>query len=1350
MKKTILFLMFLAYLFSFSQEYNFFHFSVSDGLSQSTVIAIEQDQFGQMWIGTRDGLNKYDGERVTIYRNVPSDSVSLSSNDILSIKEDDKGFIWIGTYNGLNRFDPKTRTFKRFLYSTEKNTNTHRSIRAIRQMKDKTLWFATSNGLFIHDGKNDDLLFYGTETYSTSAMPNRLIIDVFQDKENTIWLGTSSGLVQVVNKDVYNLEFKQCESIENRESSLFVQAINEDFDGNLIVGSKSKGIFKFNKNSHKYQQYNIPGIDNIANLDIRKLSYDKNLNLWIGTYRGLFVQRKKKDISHIFHQPGNPRSISKNSIKEIFVDRNGSVWLGTYYGGVNIWDIHNNNFHTFYKTNGNQTYPFDVVSAIKEDDIGNMYIATEGNGVTVTYPDGSTNVLVTKRLGKRLANTNIKSLCVEDEKLWIGTFKEGIKCFDLRTKKFEDQKHKQLKLYLEKTGIYAIKKIKNHLAFGTFGKGLILYNLETENILIIKNIPSDTTSLTNNKVRSIIPDINGNLWVGTDKGLNKVNIASFEKNKIKVEQYLFDSKTDYGHNIFCIYQNDQGQIFVGTRERGVLILNQNRFEEITPKLLDNKIVTAYSIVQDDEENLWISCNLGIVRYNLETQKSMLYNQNEGFLGNEFFNDSYLKSKNGNLYFGGVQGVSFFNPKNLKKNTYKSKVILTKLKINGKDQDEYISSTEKMILNYDENSFTFNFALPSYVNKTNKHYAYRLLGLNNEWKFTNSSEVSYTIQKPGDYIFQVKEANNQETWNNKPTELRMVVKAAPWKTTLAYMSYFVIICFILYQIYKNMKSKITLVHKLKSERLGNIRQEEINKSKLEFFTNISHDFRTPLTLILAPLQQLIDNYTGSKQMFEKLEVIERNAKQLLKLTNQLLDFRSYENKHTRLHVKNENIVPFAEEVYKSFLEYARIGKYSYSFKFVSDQIMLFYDQNQLEKVLYNLLSNAFRYTQKGGKIILKIEEDENHVVIVVSDNGQGINHEFMNKIFDRYYEVASQIEYQKKFNQGSGIGLHIAKKIIDLHKGEIEVTTKENIGTTFRVYLKKGSDHLESCEIEKDQSRDEGFTYENVIETVQTFELEYPASSSGDKPKILIAEDNDEFRKFMVDILKEHYQVEQADNGEDAFRKAIRVLPDMIVSDVIMPKMEGTELCAKIKNDLRTNHIPLVLLTSRASIEYKFKGLEVGADAYIDKPFNIKEFLLILKNLYDTTTILKTKFSKDDLSIDQNDMGSVEESLRIKAIKIVENNINDPSFDIPYFCSELGVSRTMLFIKIKAWTNLTPKEFVNSIRMKRASELLEMGELSISEIGYKVGFRDPKYFSKYFKKYFKRTPSEYAKKFHTSH
>ncbi|GAA0716268.1 two-component regulator propeller domain-containing protein [Aquimarina litoralis] len=1340
----------------------FLHLFTSDGLSQSSVIAIHQDRLEQMWIGTRDGLNKYDGNTFTVYRNIPGDSTSISNNDILSIQEDQEGYIWIGTYNGLNRYDPKLNVFKSYFHSSKQGSLSDNTIWTINLLDNGELWFGSSNGLMLYNRESDSFTTIKNDAADASSLSNNYILSIYQDSKKNIWIGTANGLNKLDKRDKDTFVFKRFYSSNkvNTLSDSYIQAIVEDEQNRLWIGTKYGGLNYYNSKTNSFKHVKRTKKNTLINKDVRSLSIDHRGVLWIATYDGLCIKDTNDVIIEIKHQQNNTKSLSRNSIKTIFIDKKGSTWLGTYYGGINVWDESNSNFISLQKNNHDIEY--GVVSSIIQDKNENIYFGTEGKGISILNSRRDISFDIKTIAEKKLPSLNIKSLFLNQNILWIGTYNAGIALYDITAKEFvTDLLSKELRLLLKDVGVYSIKKSNEFMYFGTFGKGLIQYNLDTKGFRFLTHNNIDKKSLSNNIIRVMLVDNNSNLWVGTQNGLNYIDHTKLKEDKVVIKRFFFNEEQLSGDDILCIYEDSEGTIYIGTKANGVYRYENEVFKKVELNVVGTKISTVFSIVEYDKNSIWISSNKGIIAYNPKKNSSILYNQTDGLTSNEFNNNSCLKAKNGDLYFGGPSGVSFLNPKRIKKNTFIPQVILTDFSIQGKKIDTYgeetvlkkdISYVDKVTLSYDQASFGIGFAIPNFINPSNNQYAYRLVGLDNQWQYTKNTEINYTIQKPGKYIFEVKGANNDNIWNENPTQLQISVRPAPWKSPMALAGYALMIALALFGLNYINKARTKLKHELDLEHLENLRKEEMNRSKLEFFTNISHEFRTPLALIIAPLQQLIENYQGSNKMYKKLLVIERNADQLLKLINQLLDFRKFENKHSKLQVAEGNLVKYLKEIYLSFNEFAKAGSYIYTFETSSEDIKVYFDRYKLERVFYNLISNAFKYTPEGGEINVRIYEESAQVIVEIKDTGKGIEKEFVDKVFDRFYEVAGDKDYQKQFNQASGIGLSIAKKAIDLHKGAIEVIdTNLEKGTIFRVSLLTGKAHLEEADIIKDFKVSDDITqYENQISRAkETNELDMEMVFKDDeKPLVLIAEDNDELRNFIGDMLKDYYQVIKAENGQVAFKKALQKIPDLIISDVIMPKMEGTELCAKIKNDIRTSHIPFVLLTSRSSLIYKFDGLESGADAYINKPFNVKEFLLIIRNLLSSIEKQKEKFSSNEYTSSDVTVTSIDEELLKKAVKIVEDNISNTSFDIPYFSSELGVSRTMLFSKVKGWTNLTPNEFIHSIRMKRASQLLELGQINVSEVCYKVGFRNPKYFTKCFKKHFNQTPSEYASKFYS--
>lgn len=1364
MKKTLFFYFYLSIVSVFCQnqsEFNkFVHLSSAHGLSQNSVFSFEQDDLSQMWIGTRDGLNKHDGEKITVYRNIQGDSTSITNNHIRCLQKDNEGFLWVGTLTGLNRYNPRINTFENFYYSSEKNSISHNTITTITKMKNGNLWIGTINGLSIYNSQKEQFINYRSNEFDKHTLSNSSITDIYQDSAGVIWIATANGLNKVINSDEEKLIFQRFYFNDNLiESKNFIQSLEKSDGNKLWVGTRDHGLLLFDTIEDSFVPASPKVLQGLKSKDIRSMGYDHKLNLWIATYDGLFILTKKGSVIHVTNQYGNSKSLSRNTLKKIFIDSNGLVWIGAYHGGVNIWNPNRNSFDTVLKIESDKAYPLGVVSSIQEDNKGNMYFGTEGSGITVINQSKTTNFRLTEKLNKELQGVNVKSLLIDDQKLWIGTFNKGVKCFDLKKEKFiEYIKYSDSVLeILKKAHVYSIVRVSDLMIFGTFGQGIVVCNLRSKKTNVISSGLYKPYMLTNNRVRVLFVDINKDLWIGTENGLNRIDYQDLISEKYTVKRFLFDAENYLGSDIASLLQSENGNIYVGTKEKGVFVYSENNFKHIELQTKNTKINTICSIVEGDNNNLWISSNYGVLNYNAAENTVELYSQIDGLIGQEFNNNSGKRSSTGEVYFGGIFGASFFDPSSVEKRKNSPRVILTNLKVQGEEITDFsnddsvlsqsVSYTNKIELSHSQSSFSLNFAIPDYTNILNNKYKYRLVGLDDIWKYSTTPEVNYSIQKPGKFTFEVQAVTNTVT---EPTSLVIEVKSAPWKSSWAFVIYFLAISSALFAFNQIKESRSKLKHRLDLQQIEKQQQQALNKSKLEFFTNISHEFRTPLSLILGPLQQIIEDYQGSNKMYKKLLVIQQNADQLLSLINQLLDFRKFENKHSQLQAAEGNIVKFLKEIYLSFFEFSKMGNYEYTFNTTSDIVKIYFDRYKLERVFYNLISNAFKYTPEGGKIEINITTNEISILVEIKDNGKGIDEKYVTKIFDRFYEIASDKKYQKQFNQASGIGLSIAKKAIDLHKGSINVVQSEQPGSTFVVSLLKGKQHLNENDIIEDfKISDDVSLYEKQIQLYKSSELNFNnIDADKDKPLVLIAEDNDGLRDFIADILKDFYRVIKAENGRIAFKKALQDMPDLIISDVIMPEMEGTELCAKIKTDIRTSHIPLILLTSRTSLIYKFDGLESGADAYINKPFNIKEFLLTVNNLLVTKQKIKEKFSVNSFDFDKDTSNNnIDDQLLSKAITIVKENIDNTSFNIPHFSAELGVSRTILFAKIKNLTNLTPNEFIHSVRMKRASELLELGQINVSEVCYKVGFKNPKYFTKCFKKHFNQTPTEYASKFY---
>ncbi|MRX64782.1 hybrid sensor histidine kinase/response regulator transcription factor [Maribacter luteus] len=1358
---TTIFLLLFGLTFGYGQSvpYRFKNLNTSNGLSQSSVIAIEQDSLGRMWLGTRDGLNLYDGNEFKVFRNDLNDSTSISNSDILAITEDTNGYIWIGTYNGLNRYDPKKGIFKRYFHSIDKNSLGNNTIWAITEIQNGEIWIGTSNGLSIYNKISDSFTTLYADDDSDTSLPSNYVLSIVEGKNGSIWVGTSKGFCKVTRDSNAQVGF-QCLSPHNRQDELFVQVIASCQENILCIGTKNMGMLKFDIASEHF----LTNQSLVEDDDIRAITKSNQGEVWVGTSKGITLINDIGEIQKLVYKPYENGSLSHDYIKSLFTDKKGSIWIGSYYGGVDIWDKSNTNFINYGEMSSIYKLGHKVVSSIVSDKSNQVYFGTEGGGVTIIDNVGQNIRYLNASNSNTLLTDNVKSLLINENRLWIGSFDKGVEIYDIARKKFDKKLlSKEFRSLFFNTGIYAIKEGKDReMWIGTFGEGLAKYDLSNSNLKVFKNDPENSKTLSSNRIRCLIIDKKDNVWVGTQTGLNLIPFNNGAYKDDDIIHFFYDKITESGDDILTIFQDSSNVIWVGIRAKGLFRFNGETFERI-PIRSGKKVTSIYAILEDDDHALWMSSNQGLLRLIPKSGVFNIYTENDGLIGNEFSSGAALKIDGSKFYFGGPAGVSFFNPKILAHNDFVPQVILTDFKIKNKSVspkdnngilEQTAPFTKEIELEYDMANFSIDFAIPNFINPSSNQYQYRMVGLDENWTTTNQTKANFTIQNPGNYIFEVKGANNDGIWNSTGTKLRIKVKPAPWRSAWAFALYGILILSALLGLGHIIRSRTKLKHKLQLEYLEGQRNQEINDAKLRFFTNISHEFRTPLTLITGPLQQLLSDYNGSSFVYKKLLVIESNANHLLQLINRLMDFRKLEHNHFKLETAKGNIVKFSREIYLSFSEFAKSNGYEYTFLVDKDPILVYYDRPKLEQVFYNLISNAFKYTPKNGTIAIEISKDEKNITIDVKDSGPGIPIEYREKVFDRFFEIPEYTKTKKGQGTGTGIGLSIAKSIMDLHKGSISVLENpDNGGSIFRITLPLGKSHLSEDEIIKD------FKFSDDV-GLYTSQLKHPIPQTPlianellvdlEKETILLVEDNVPLRTFMKDLLKDNYNVIEAGDGEEALKKALKYVPSLIVSDVIMPVMVGTELCAKVKENLKTSHIPVILLTSRTSLLYKFEGLESGADDYISKPFNVREFQLRVKNLIDSSKRLRNKFS-DDKSFSPNEIviSSVDEQLLKKALQIIEDNIANDQFDIPTFSSELGVSRTLLFTKIKAWTNFTPNEFVQEIRMKRAADLLEQDKLNISQISYQVGFKNPKYFSKCFTKKYGISPSSYADKFSTN-
>ena len=896
-------MMFVGLVFSQTNNFKFTHLSNKDGLSQSTVIAICQDTIGQVWVGTRDGLNKYDGTKFTVYRTNVSNANSLSSNDILCLEEDRFGNIWVGTYNGLNKYNPKTDTFTRYYHTAKKTSLCNNTVWDIKELANGDIWVGTSAGLSIYKTETNTF-----QNYDVKFASKFRVLSIQETKNKAVFIGTNRGLGKLEKHTLSHLDIKLVKGTKE----LHIQDLLEGKNNNILIATKASGVLEYNFNTDNVKQYLFKSDFKDDNINVRRLLYDNDNNLWIGTYNGLGVVGLNKEITVLKSSFNDNSSLTKNSIKSLFKDQKGSIWVGTYYGGLNIWDKSNVNFINITQKQNSMGLSYSVVSSIANYK-NSLFFGTEGGGVTVCNTTNNTYTYINKATNKALKDDNIKALSIIENQLWIGTFNNGLALYNPNKQTFITNKLPlEIRAYLTGTGVYTIKKDKaNNIWIGTFGKGVIKYNVLSGSFTLFK-AGQKPGSLTSNLTRSIVVDNNNAVWVGTQNGLNKINTNGI------VNKYFYNTKLDYGDDILTVFEDNLGGLWVGANAKGLFKLNRdNSFKSVNLNLDKISIANVHGVLQDNHF-LWLSTNQGLVKYNTKAKNAVLYSQKDGLVGNEFSNNSALKINDTQFYFGGAFGVTHFNSQKIINNLYTPQVLLTeltvnnqKIKIGAKNSilSETLPYTKNVSLNHNQGNFSLSFSIPSFINSKNNKYKYRLKGLDKNWNVTNLNKVSYTIQKSGHYVFEVLGANGNGLWNTLPTQLKIKVNPAPWRSWWAFLLYGVFIFSLLYYLLQILKQKSKLKHDLQLESIETKKTREINKAKLEFFTNISHEFRTPLTLIIGPLSQVINTYRGTSAMYKKLLVVESSANHLLHLINRLMDFRKFENNLYKLEAAEGNIVNF---------------------------------------------------------------------------------------------------------------------------------------------------------------------------------------------------------------------------------------------------------------------------------------------------------------------------------------------------------------------------------------------------------------------------------------------------------
>jgi signal transduction histidine kinase/ligand-binding sensor domain-containing protein/CheY-like chemotaxis protein/AraC-like DNA-binding protein len=1361
-------LFFAAGLHAQNNEFQFSKLDITNGLSHNQVNCMLKDSKGFMWFGTLSGLNKYDGYKFRVFKHIVGDTTSLNDDFIVSIAQGPNDKLWIETRNGYNIYDPATEKFSRDIGKYLGLLGIpSQNLTAVKKDRFGNFWFLNSvTGIYKYNAATNTTTHISYHPGGKASIYSNTVADLAADARGNIWLVYNKGILERIDPKTYRVNYRKTLSeLPTGLNTGYRVFIDKEDDIWAFVPTYSSGVYYIKNNLGTFRHLDKGPAPNGLNTNvISNLIQDDKGRIWIATDHGGINVLNKQDftIKYLLNREDDNKTVSQNSIILLYKDNAGIIWVGTYKRGLSYYNESIIKFPLYtHHLSDPASLSFSDVNKFIEDKAGNLWLGTNGGGlVYFNRKNGSFKKYMHDAANPgSITNNVIVSMYLDHEqKLWIGTYFGGLDCFDGKT--FKHYRHSDTDPgSLSEDRIWSIlEDSDNNLWVGTLAGGLNVLNRKTDKFAHYIFKPGVNNSLHSNYMSALMEDRRKNLWVVTAYGVDVLNRKTNE-----FSHYIHDDKDPYSLvNNFTnnIIEDSKGLVWISTRE-GLSIFDPatGHFTNLTHKdgLPDN---TTIDMREDDNHNIWVSTPNGLSNILVDRSASPLkfrfvnYNEKDGLQGREFQPYSSYKTRSGELIFGGGNGFNIFRPADLHTSKHIPELVFTDLQVFNKSVGvgekvlgkvilpRSITEIKDMELNYNENVFSFEFAALNYFDPDKVKFEYKMEGFDGNWITADNltRKAPYTNLDAGDYTFKVR-ASNAGFWNSKEISLHVKILPPFWKTTYAYLFYALVFIGGLLYIRREGIRKLRTQFLLEKEREETQRLHELDLMKIKFFTNVSHEFRTPLSLIMAPVDKIVKT-VKDPDVKNQLLLVNRNAKRLLNLVNQLLDFRKMEYQELKLHKRSGDIISFIRELSHSFTDVAEQKGIDFVFDTEIEEYYTSFDHDKIERILFNLLSNAYKFTQAGGQVsvLLNLRKDKK-LEIKIIDTGIGMNPDKIEKIFEPFFQ--NDIP-GSMLNQGSGIGLSITKEFVRLHEGEILVESEFNQGSCFTVLLP-----LQKLDKKL-------FTDKPVALSHQTDEF----TDAGDKkpgrqkdtrdvkrPTVLLVEDNDDFRFYIKDNLKDSFNIIEAENGKKGWQKALAQHPNLVVSDITMPEMNGIDLCLKIKSDKRTTHIPVILLTAIAGEEQQLKGLGTGASDYMTKPFNFEILASKIKNILSQQENMRKTYQKQvDASPTEMAVDSPDELFIKKVLVLIDGNISNPNYSVEELSSEMFVSRYTLYKKILQMTGKTPNELMRQMRLKRAAQLLETGHLTISQICHKVGFKSQKYFVKTFKAEFNTIPSRYADSF----
>ena len=1302
-------------------------FGPDDGLSNSHINQIYQDSKGYIWIATENGLNKFNGYEFEVYSSVPNDSTSLHGNFVSYIYEDSCGLFWVATSNGLLRYDREKNNFFRWRIGDMDDLYKERRTNFILEDRNNNLWISyPGNCLLRLDAKTLSPVVFNR---NNSGITDFTISCMIEDKHGNLWLGTEEQGVFVFNLHNYTTKhYKHNPANLSSLSNNRVFAICEDSHGAIWVGTVGGGINVFDEKTQSFRT--LKGEKTSMENLIYCLMLDNNQTVWAGTDgAGIFRYDLNGHKTPFWEERSSVVDLRKAKVHALFQDRQGNIWAALHQKGALFISASANYFSNigFNRFDASKSIGSCCVISIMEDHTGNVWVGTDGDGLYRIHPSGKIDHFTVENSSGFQGNVITALFEAKDHHIWIGTYLNGFFRYNSQTKRFDAP-------YPYNHVTSFAQDDEGTIWIGTNGSGVSLFNPKSGKFKqYLYYFDSERDQISSNWVFDVLIDREKGVWAATSNGLHYLNR---EKDLFEVRQLAGDNSR-ISNLMYTLHEDSKGDIWAGSYY-GLHHLDKSTGKSVLITTLDGLPDNMIAGIEEDaDKTLWVSTGKGLCRYNPELGSFLNYYAQDGIQSNEFRRGSHFKGVDDRMYFGGINGITTFYPAQISHENKLLDIVFTGISVY--DKPVQVDHTGVLRLKYNLRSFTISFAALEYGMPQRVNYFTQMENFDTQWRQINSANrnVTYTNLNRGSYVFRVKATIDGKNVLQK--EMQVVILPPWWWSVVAKITYLLLFIALLYSIYNYFSNRI----RRRREDMEKEQQKQLSESKLQFFTDISHEIRTPLTLIIAPLEKMLDMKVDSS-MRVAIRIMYQNAIRILRLINQLMDLRAVEKRKLKLKVEEVDILEFLANIMDSFTNLASSHQIAFNLKADDELPQIYIDKDCIDKVIFNLLSNAFKFTPKGGNITVDVKcEGIEQLLITVRDSGIGISKEEQKHIFDRFYQVR---DGKRNSIIGTGIGLHLAKVMAEMHHGSLQVESEPEQGSAFHLRIPLQATVYKADEFGTGNEEAPATMFQPSVSLFideKEVDISINTKRRGGE-SVLVVEDDADILRYIELELSANYRVYTAVNGKEGLTKALHYLPDVIVSDIVMPEKDGLTLCKLIKTNEKTCHIPVILLTAKTTIEQRIEGIEAGADSYITKPFNIKHLKTRIERLIQLREKLKQKYT-GELEVDKEDIKVVtsDEKLLYRFNEKMKEHLANPDLNVDFICKELGISRVQLNRRLQEMVNDSPGNYIRNYRLKQAAWLLQNKKMTIAEVGYAVGFTSQAYFSTLFKKHYGMSPTEYG-------